>query len=295
MTVEVATHNGVFHADDVFAVAVLDLVYNGCIRVTRTRDPKILSAADVVVDVGGEHSVTWSRFDHHQKGRAGSRSNGIFFSSFGLVWARYGESLCGPEIAKIVDRKLVCPIDATDNGQSLYTGGVAAFPGITSYSVSGVISSFNPNWNEPNADFDSAFLKAVGFAREILLREISSARGELLAREVVLAAIQKDDPLIVVLDRFCPWQKTVYDSKANVLFVVFPSETGTWMCQAVNTKIGSFDLRHSLPEKWAGLRDEEFCNATGISDGVFCHPGRFICGAKSRESAIKLARMALEG
>ena len=62
---------------------------------------------------------------------------------------------------------------------------------------------------------------------------------------------------------------------------------------AVRPIRGSFDQRLSLPDAWAGLRDEAFAAAVGLPDATFCHPARFVCGARSRESAIALARMAV--
>jgi uncharacterized UPF0160 family protein len=41
------------------------------------------------------------------------------------------------------------------------------------------------------------------------------------------------------------------------------------------------------------LQDEAFSRAAGIPDGVFCHPGGFIGGARSRESAVRLAELAI--
>jgi uncharacterized UPF0160 family protein len=81
----------------------------------------------------------------------------------------------------------------------------------------------------------------------------------------------------------------------EVLYVVFPGPGGRqWMCQQVAAAKGSFAGRRPLPEKWAGLRDQAFAEMTGVEDGVFCHPGRFICGAKSREGALRLAALAVE-
>ncbi len=41
----IATHSGKFHADDVWAVAVLDLVFPDS-DLVRTRDPEVIAAAD---------------------------------------------------------------------------------------------------------------------------------------------------------------------------------------------------------------------------------------------------------
>ncbi|WP_334169494.1 MYG1 family protein, partial [Timonella senegalensis] len=61
----IATHNGKFHADDVFGVALLKQLYPDA-QVVRSRDPKVLDQADIVLDVGGVYDVEARRFDHHQ-------------------------------------------------------------------------------------------------------------------------------------------------------------------------------------------------------------------------------------
>jgi uncharacterized UPF0160 family protein len=298
----VATHDGVFHCDDVMAVACLLVVYPYA-RVVRTRDPGVLASADVVVDVGGEYDAERRRYDHHQKGRAGQRSNGVLYSSFGLVWRHHGADVCrslgvpSEHVRAVfygVDRDLVCPVDATDNGQALYAGGSPAFKDVGTVSLSAVLSGFNPSWHEAAKDFDACFLQAVAFAQAILRNAIADALGSAMAERIVLSAIHRsDDGPVVVLDQFVPWGELVRDAAPDALFVVFPSETGTWMVQAINAKPGTFESRKLLPESWAGLRDEAFSAAVGLDDGVFCHPGRFICGAKTKASALRLAELAL--
>ena len=93
MTV-VATHPGNFHADDVFAVAVLGLVH-GPLEIVRTRDEAALAAADFRVDIGWRSDPATGDFDHHQRGGAGERPNGIRYASFGLVWRAFGARLAG--------------------------------------------------------------------------------------------------------------------------------------------------------------------------------------------------------
>jgi uncharacterized UPF0160 family protein len=298
----IATHDGVFHADDVLAVAALRVLYPDA-AVVRTRDPVKLAAANVVVDVGGEYDPDRGRFDHHQKGRAGSRENGVLFSSFGLVWRHYASrvmtALGVPEghfssVGLQVDTELVQPVDAVDNGQNLYEGGRPSFEGVSTVSISSVLSGFNPSWHMAEKDFEACFLQAVHFAQAILRNAVASALGDALAKAVVAKAIDaSDNGPVVVLDRFVPWGDQVRDEAPAALFCVFPSETGTWMVQAINAKPGTFESRRLLPEAWAGLRDEAFSAAVDLPDGAFCHPGRFICGAKSKASALRLAQLAL--
>src|SRR5262245_29811405 len=121
--VKLVTHNGSFHADDVFAAATLELMLekNGeTYEITRTRDEEIIKSGDYVFDVGSEYDEAKNRFDHHQPGGAGKHANGAEYSSFGLVWKKFSESLCkSAEEAKIIEAKLVSPVDASDNGMDL--------------------------------------------------------------------------------------------------------------------------------------------------------------------------------
>ena len=64
--VKIATHNGRFHSDEVFAIAILKKFYSN-IEIIRTRDKKLLSQADIRVDVGGRYDSKTGDFDHHQK------------------------------------------------------------------------------------------------------------------------------------------------------------------------------------------------------------------------------------
>src|SRR5215211_5699055 len=157
---KVATHPGNFHADDVFAVAALQLVH-GELEIVRTRDPELQAAADVRIDVGGRHDPATGDFDHHQKGGASERANGIRYASFGLVWREHGEALAGSaEAATAIDERLVCGVDANDIGQDLVEPLV---DDIRPMSVSGVIAALNPAWDEaldPAAE-DALFGRAV--------------------------------------------------------------------------------------------------------------------------------------
>ncbi|MEY2683050.1 MAG: hypothetical protein RJA09_194, partial [Pseudomonadota bacterium] len=68
----IATHNGTFHADDVFGVGVLMGVFPNH-QLLRTRQQAAIDAADFAVDVGGTWVPERGRFDHHQRGFDGAR------------------------------------------------------------------------------------------------------------------------------------------------------------------------------------------------------------------------------
>jgi len=283
----IATHNGNFHADDVFSVAALKHIFPS-FKLVRTRDSALIASADIVLDVGGEYDPDADRFDHHQRGGAGERENGIPYSSFGLIWQKYGLQICGgdQDVADAVDKGLVSTIDAIDCG---HVEGVSQ--GI---SLSQTVGMFNPTWQE-DSHFDSCFDEAVEFAARVLTRFIASANGGISAKAIVASAIENaDDPRVIVLEKYTPWKRTVLNLSEDALYMVYPSQTGQWRIQTVPVELGSFEDRKSLPKPWAGLSDDALKDATGIDDAMFCHNGLFIAGAESFESTMKMAAMALE-
>jgi uncharacterized UPF0160 family protein len=283
----IATHNGNFHADDVFSIAALKTIFPA-FTLIRTRDLELISQADVVIDVGGEYDPATDRFDHHQRGGAGERENGIPYSSFGLVWMKYGLEICGgnQDIANSVDSGLVSTIDAIDCG---YVKGVSE--GI---SLSQTISMFNPTWQE-ESHFDTCFDEAVDFAARVLTRFIASASGGISAKAIVAKAIaDAEDPRVIVLEQYTPWKRTVHALSEDALYMVYPSNSGDWRIQTVPVEPGSFEDRKSLPKAWAGLSDKALQEATSLDDAMFCHNGLFIAGSASFESTMKMAAMALQ-
>ena len=284
--ITIATHNGNFHADDVFSIAALQYIFPE-FELIRTRNMEIINKADLVIDVGGEYDAEKGRFDHHQRGGAGQRENGIPFSSFGLIWQQYGLQICNDDenVARSIDSGLVSTIDAIDCG---HVEGVAQ--GI---SLSQTISMFNPTWQE-EGNFDSCFNEAVKFASRVLARFIASARGGINAKTIVAEAITKaEDPRVIVLEKYIPWKRTVHALSEVALYMVYPSSTGQWRIQTVPVEPGSFEDRKSLPKPWAGLSDKALKDVTGLDDAMFCHNGLFIAGAESFESTMKMASMAL--
>ena len=286
----IATHNGNFHADDVFSIAALKSIFPS-FKLIRTRDLEIIAKADIVIDVGGEYDPDTDRFDHHQRGGAGERENGIPYSSFGLIWQKYGLEICqgNQDVVNAVDRGLVSTIDAIDCG---YAEGIAE--GITKgISLSQTIGMFNPTWQE-ESHFDACFDEAVDFASRVLTRFIASANGGISAKAIVSEAIDKaEDPRVIVLEKYTPWKRTVNALSEEALYVIYPAQSGEWRIQTVPVELGSFENRKSLPKQWAGLSDNALKEVTGIDDAMFCHNGLFIAGAESFESTMKMASIAL--
>ena len=286
----VATHNGLFHADDVFAIAALKRLFK--VEVSRTRDRAVMERSDLRVDVGGKNNPDSGDFDHHMPGGAGTRENGIPYAAFGLVWREFGVQICGGNsaIAYHLERRLVQSIDAKDCGYSISKDIVE---GAMVYSVNNVVSSFNPTWMETGEN-GAAFDQAVEFAGALLERELAYCTSLVVARDEVDAAIARaEDKRVIVLDRFCPWNGPVFRQEES-LYVIYPDGFGNgWRLQGVAVEFGSRILRKPLPASWAGKEKEELAELTGVPDAIFCHRGRFIAGAESKEGIMKLVRIAL--
>lgn len=294
---KIVTHSGNFHTDEVFACAVLSLVHEGNVEIVRSRDKDVWATGDYVVDVGGVYDAAIGRYDHHQVGGAGARVNGIPYSSIGIVWKEYGERLCGnAQSAERIDEKLIQPIDMADNGVDSFK---LTDEGVFPYLLHHVITSFRPTWKEEQEGvmtFDQGFARAVEIAKQILLREITIAKDQ-FEGEAIVAEIyrQTEDKRIIVIDGQYPWE-WILTQFPEPLYIVKPDHEngGKWKVKTVRNTVDSFDSRKLLPESWAGKREEEFIEITGVRDASFCHNKRFIAGALSKEGALALAKLAVE-
>ncbi|MEA2112752.1 MAG: MYG1 family protein [Patescibacteria group bacterium] len=305
--VKIITHNGGFHADDVFAVAAVKMwvgknsskgFFNKPkIKVIRTRDEKIISEGDFVVDIGGEYDFTKKFFDHHQLGGAGKRSNGIPFSSFGLVWKEYGKAICdSQEAADLIDSKIVQSIDAVDNGVDLCN---LIYPDVKPYFISDLIGSYNFVPKKKKGEvLDGNFLEAVSLAKNILGKEIEMAKVEISEKEYVREVYQQSgDKKIIILNKNISdnsWGEVLIGHD-EPLYVVKPDGgSKNWKIKTVRKNSFSFENRKDFPENWAGKTGSELSEITGVQGCIFCHNKRFITVVKSREGSIELARLAVE-
>jgi uncharacterized UPF0160 family protein len=290
MSKTIATHNGSFHADDVFAVATLLFIYPGS-TVIRTRDMEKIRSADIAVDVGTEYDPTQCRFDHHQEGGAGLRHNTIPYASFGLIWKEFGVRLSGdPEVAQMIEQKLVMPVDALDNGVAVST---SVFEGVRTYSVSDFFCSFIEQTHPSEEYLDEAFFKVVEVAQGVIQREIKHAQGEVRdATEVRKIFNATEDKRLIVLDKEMSWSRVLVP-EPEVLYVVYPRYGARWGLEAVRKNFTGFDTKQPLPEAWAGKTDAELAAVTGVPDALFCHNKLFLAVAQTKEGALALAQIAL--
>jgi len=289
----VATHNGSFHADEVFAIAALGLL-GDALEVVRTRDRDAVAQADLRVDVGFRDDASTGDFDHHQRDFDRARDNGVRYASFGLVWREFGARVCDgdQELADAVDESLVQSVDANDTGQRLTQ---SLIDGVRPMTINGIIGGFNARWDEtltPDQERER-FDSAVALAGDILAREVASVasgrRSERIVRDAIAAAA---DPRVVELPINAPWKQVLVPQAPDALFVIYPKRQGFGL-EAVPRELGSFDNRRDLPAAWGGLENADLVAATGVEEALFCHAKRFLAVARSHAGIKRLAELAL--
>jgi uncharacterized UPF0160 family protein len=260
------THGGKFHADDVFATALLQILRP---EIKVTRGFVVPDAFDgIVYDVGG------GMFDHHAEPRE-LRPNGVPYAAFGLLWRVLGAQLVGEHQARLLDENFIQPLDLNDN-----TG--------EQNSLADAIGSFNPVWDGTEQP-DDCFWRAVPFAKAVLENEIAAANAVNRADETVQRAAQNAKDGIVVLPAYMPWKNGLY--KSDALFVVYPSQRGGWSAQCVNDN-KTHRSKQPFLAAWAGQPEEVLRAKSGL--GLrFCHASRFLLTADTREDALAACRMTL--
>ena len=285
----IAVHNGRFHADDAFAVAIFKLI-DPDIKIIRTRNHKELEEADVRIDVGRKYNPDTGDFDHHQEEFKEKRENGIPYTSAGLVWRDLGKKLVSSEEGfNYIDETLIQPVDAQDDGIEIFS--VEKIP---PYTIDKTISSFLPHWGDENQDYDGGFENAVSFAVDLLKRELKYANSIEEAEKRVRDAISASNGKYIVLEPPTPPWKKIVVKETKVQFVIYKYAEESWSAMAVPINTWGFESRKQFPKEWADLRWKELAEKTGVKDAIFCHKGLFAVFATSKEGAIMLAEEALK-
>lgn len=264
---KVVTHDGLFHADEVFAVAWLRHAFkiSHHTPIIRTRDKAVLQEAladphTIVIDVGGVYDPSMNNFDHHQDGSLPS-SNILVAQHFDMQGRETQEA--SDEVMKSIMQG-VSDWD-TNRGDIVNRLGID-FPGIK--TISHLVSSFN---NDPrDAEIqDEFFTMAVGFALIIMNNAFADANSKILARK-----LYNDHNLtcngIPVWKEFC----ATWKEGGQFMFAIQPNPQG-WALLSANS------TTHPLP-----TAEEIKAVAPGL---IFLHAGRFIAVFATLEEAVAVA------
>ena len=254
------THNGSFHADDVFSAAFLLLI---------NPNLKFLRVADVDDNNCFAFDIGYGEFDHHQADNE-KRSNGMPYASFGKLWKKFAPELYSLDLVKNVDERFIQYLDLTDNTGSFN-------------QLSFAIGSFNPPFDS-DSNGDKEFLKAVLIAKDILKNVILQEQKRLEAVDILKQKYnESEDKRIIVLDRYMPFKS--YLPNTDVVYVIYPSKRGGYSAHAVTKSVDVIDLKVPFPSSWL-INKPSYIR--------FCHNSLFLITTDSIEDAIKACNISLE-
>jgi uncharacterized UPF0160 family protein len=262
--ITVVTHDGLFHSDEVFSIALLKLFHRN-INIMRTRDQEILKQAinnpDIyVLDSGGDYNPRKRNFDHHQDETPEQLSTiAILFHHLFPGYPNDGMMM------KLYDR-LINGINAWDQGKIDRNAEDAPL------YLPQLISAFN-RYGTSEQDFQ--FIKAVQFAEQIIANEMNTAK-ELLRAEAIWEKRTFPVPNVALLDQHCVFWRIVQGRNPQTPFIIQPSGKN-WSVVSVDS------VAHPLPSVPDNI------------DSVFEHKDRFIIIFKELPTALYYADKLLSG
>ena len=282
--IQVVTHDGIFHADEVFACALLCIAYGqDNVSIIRTRDDKVLDLATReedtwVIDVGNSYDPSMLNFDHHMRDFNVPNRHGNKLSSFGMVV----EALLRRSFFSEVRQQLL----DFSNKVDLMDNGIKAAEDLSFISV------FNSYSDNEEFSFYAALETATSYLRSIINKWKEERIINLRLNDSL--GNMTEDGIIYNTD-YIP-----VDERANAIpeakLVVYKSKAGTYNIQSVNvTETKDFSVRCSAPSKWLGLRDNELIRASGGLPLTFCHVGGFltVTSTDDIDEALRVARIII--
>ena len=303
-------------------------------ELVRTRDKAVLATMDIVVDVGGIYDHSTCRYDHHQIEfeETYSKDYDIRLSASGLVFKHYGIELIRNALSYLFDTDnniakfkadldeksleefkdklyhgFFCCLDAVDNGVSKYPPEVEPRYSGNSTSLVHRIGNMNKSWwQEDSLSEDELFKQAMQLAKADYLNAVTKVFFNVfVVKNIVKEYLQNrlnvdKSGKIVFLERSIGWKRALLELEeelgivGEILLVIFPNPSGGFRVQSMPETEGGFENRAPLVKEWRGLDEEKLREISGIKDIVFVHHSGFIGGAKTFESALKMARVTLE-
>ena len=214
-----------------------------------------------------------------------------------MIWDKYGEEICGSrKVAEMIDKKIVQPIDAIDNGVDLT---ISKFKDVEQYTVNNIFKAFYPTWKETVDSVDRIFENEFRKIVPLLQREIQVAKDNLEGEQIILNDydIAKDKRIIILSQPFHRFLvRDVLPRLPEPLYYICPSgHSSEWKVETVSLTPDTMESRKLFPESWRGFTngDPELREATGVDDIIFCHKSGYLLNVKSLEGAMKLAEKAL--
>ncbi len=301
----IVTHNGIFHCDEICALALLELVdiFTSETEIIRTRDPDVINNAPMVIDVGRVYNPKINRFDHHQKefSMTFNETSKIPLSSCGLIYYHFGKEIITKIALEEFNTKLtkkeldglhtflyesiIVSIDANDNGVPYLVNPNTDVNFRYQITLPHIVSSFNREKNN-----DSEFLNIIELCRKVIFSSFRKSIYNHIQYVKNINMITKcfnnreNQEILVLKEKVnCNRQLKQLDPNINVKFIVLPRTITPPKWQVWTVSKSRFQNHIDLISK-------EDANDNNIE---FVHNNRHIAITHSLESAISISKKSL--
>ena len=303
--VRVCVHDGMFHADEVVALAIIMLAFGkDNVEYTRSRNFNGFVGADYVVDEGGMYDGV-KFFDHHQIDfHMKHEGTDIRYASAGLVWDNLSHAIAlrylrNTDMRKIckfytyVIDDLILGIDAVDNGQFKDSNS------IHQNTLSSIVKTFNvDNYIVYCEEQNSAFAQVVEFTYQYLHKFFENTAHAIYDEDIVLNAYAVVKNGVMILPKFIPSWKNVLlrvDAEHKVKVCLVEAQPGEWSITSALKEANSMEPLCPSP---LFLRGVDKSDNAMLQSGVFTfvHKTGFTGGfsAATTKDAIEVAEKWIE-
>lgn len=293
---KVCVHNGTFHMDELISLVLcFFLGLREDVEIVRTRNPKEWESDDtLVLDLGRTYDGV-RFFDHHQDGSPVREKYYCLAErddipqtphcTAGIIWRDFGhmisEMYVGSELSekffRLIDKKLVMPIDFDDNGVEL-PNSPQVLPDL---SFEQMITAIN--FSDPNNDEEQMvrFKIALGHLKDLIRFYFEKMALKVTSEEEVRKsfeeAISKGSETVFIPS--LGWKSvlqgddSLWERSAHIKAAVGNRGEGFAILMMPLTRQSPFDMRYRIP---MSLKDE-------FSEIEFIHKNGFMCVLNSLE------------
>ena len=263
-TLWVATHYGIFHADEVSAIALLraagfEVVVD---RLNHQTPAEELEKYDLVIDLGRVYDPAKGRFDHHQD-LAIEASNMLV-----LEWLRDLGKISEAQYREVLP--LMKIISDGDRGQ----GGPRPAD-----SVIELIAALNTDDLYGEAQME-AFEQAVEIMKGHLERLFRVANKKEATQRALAEKAKEVAPGVLEMPKFLPfWNEVIFnlpELEGIDIVIWYDDAQKQWKAQQVPSAPGAFTPKgRQLPPVEGG-----------VEGAIFIHPGKFFAVFDSKENLL---------
>lgn len=223
----------------------------------------------------------FGEFDHHQKKRNGQRTNGIYYSSIGLLWKKFGKKYLNDikiknvdKVYEYMDKELIQYIDATDNMQMEY---------LENKISPDFVKMCNPEWNEDITE-EEAFIHALKLADEFWELYIKHAVAEVEAIEIIIKKTNEANENYVIFDKELPFRKAInLLENTNIKYLIFKSQRECYDIRIIDKEI-EFNKEIVIDDIKQARRISK------IRDLIYIDAHGKLCCTETLDSAINLVK-----